>query len=368
MLRRFARAGRSLSPGTAHGTLSGTNMAPQLTPHVPGGEGDAGPPGDDAAARIALGEALSERAPEVARACNERLRQILGLGPDEPLPEVNAASASELATGILGRYLTSGAPATSDEAAVLARPGSLALHETSVTTLVKLVLYWRDTTLLTLRDIASQQGTAAHLLRAAEEVVRSSCDASLVRMMKRFDRRKEELEALLADEHRRLVHEARHDQLTGLVNRRAFLELVRQASGTHRPDELVALMYMDLDGFKEVNDTHGHAFGDLVLQAVAERLSGLLRPTDTAGRLGGDEFVVLCGNVRGGEPTAVGVARRLCDTMALPIEVSGRPVSCPASIGLVCTSEPAEPESLLARADAALYRAKRAGKGRVVLG
>ncbi len=343
-------------------------MAPQLTPHFPGGDGEAGPPPDDVADRIALGEALSARAPEVAQACNERLRQVLGLGPDEPLPEVDATSASELATSILGRYLASGAPATSDEEAVLARPGSLALSETSVTTLVKLVLYWRDATLLALRDIASQQGTASHLLRAAEEVVRSSCDASLVRMMKRFDRRKEELEALLADEHRRLVHEARHDQLTGLVNRRAFLELVRQASGSHGPAELVALMYMDLDGFKEVNDTHGHAFGDLVLQAVADRLSSLLRPTDTAGRLGGDEFVILCGNVRGGEDTAVGVARRLCGTMGRPVEVSGLRLTCPASIGLVCTSEPADPESLLARADAALYRAKRAGKGRVVLG
>jgi diguanylate cyclase (GGDEF)-like protein len=318
---------------------------------------------------MALGRALAERSTVVATACNDRLRAILKLPPGAELPEVHAAPTSELATRILGRYLELGAAADADESRTLARPGLLALHETSMTTLVKLFLVWRDVTLLELRDLAEDLGTPPPVLRNAEEITRASCDASLVRMMKRFDERRLELEDLLRDERTRLVHEAKHDQLTGLLNRRAFLEMVRLATAGLGEHESIAVMFIDLDGFKEVNDSYGHRFGDQLLQAVAARLEGILRDHDTAGRIGGDEFVVLCRQVRGGPEIAQAVAQRLCDALGEPFEVEGRQVTCPASIGLVvCSSMPDDPAVLLAQADRALYDAKRAGKGRVALG
>jgi diguanylate cyclase (GGDEF)-like protein len=318
--------------------------------------------------RVALGRALAARATEVGLGVNERLRSILKLGPTDPLPQVNASETSSLATSILARYLESGAPASPDESQVLARPGELALYETSMTTLLKLYLAWRDVTLLTLRDIAAELATPPAVLNLAEEVTRASCDASLVRMTRRFEDRRLELEKLLAEEHKSLQHEVSHDSLTGLVNRGAFLALVRHASVNHSRHESIALMFIDLDGFKATNDTHGHDFGDLLLQAVARRLNEVLRPNDTAGRIGGDEFVVLCRDVRRGKAAAFGLAQRLCDSLGMPFEVAGTTVNCPASVGVVCANGPVDAEALLAKADAALYSAKRAGKARVVLG
>ncbi|MHB8245297.1 MAG: GGDEF domain-containing protein [Acidimicrobiales bacterium] len=342
-----------------------------LSSHEAGTEHQGGPgsPNDEiTAARIALGRALTGRASEVGRVCSERLREILRLGPGEVLPYVGTDRTSELATRIIGRYLETGESVRPDEVTELASLGSLAVRVTSTTTLVKVFLSWRDETLLELRDLAGTLGTPLPLLQGAEEVVRASCDASLVRMTKRFDNDRSVLEAMLADEHSRLVHETRHDQLTGLVNRGAFLEIVRQASELHPTSEPIALMFIDLDFFKEINDTHGHGFGDLVLQAVAKRLHELLRPNDIAGRLGGDEFVVLCNGVRGGPTAALVVAQRLCDGLARPLEVDGSSISCPASIGLVCSAGSVDPETLLSKADAALYTAKRNGRARVALG
>ena len=301
-------------------------------------------------------------------AVNDRLRSILKLAPTDPLPVVNATATSELATRIVARYLDSGASASPEEAQALARPGSLALHQTSMTTLVKLFLAWRDVTLLALADVAGQLDTPAAVLDQAEQVTRASCDASLVRMTRRFEQRRLELETLLGEERKRLQHEASHDSLTGLVNRTAFLDMVRQASESHAPDESIALMFIDLDGFKETNDTHGHDFGDLLLRAVAERLNEALRPGDTAGRIGGDEFVVLCCDVRGGNETALRLAQRLCDALGRPFQVEGTIVTCPASVGLVCTSAAVDAAALLSQADSALYSAKHAGKACVVLG
>jgi diguanylate cyclase (GGDEF)-like protein len=318
--------------------------------------------------RAALGRALAGRAEQVGDAVNEQLRGILGLGAADPLPELNASLTSTLATRIIARYLQSGRSATRDEEQVLARPGTLALHDTSMTTIVKLFLAWRDITVLTLRDLADELGTGPEVLRLAEEVTRASADASLVRMTKRFEERRMDLERMLEDERGRLVHEASHDQLTGLLNRRAFLEMVEQASEQLGPGEMVAIMFIDLDGFKAINDTHGHVVGDEFLKAFAGRLSTLLRPEDTAGRIGGDEFVVLCGRLRGGERAAKGIAHRVCTGLADSLEVAGATFCVSASIGVACASGPIDAPALLSRADSALYSAKRSGKGCVAVG
>jgi diguanylate cyclase (GGDEF)-like protein len=141
--------------------------------------------------------------------------------------------------------------------------------------------------------------------------------------------------------------------------------------------ELVALLFIDLDGFKEVNDTHGHGAGDEVLKEVARRIKGCVRNTDTASRLGGDEFVVLLeGDVL--EATPVVVGKRILGALAAPFHFcsnyGGGPIKkdgearLGASIG-VAMHPPIEShvDSLFKRADAAMYEAKRAGKGRVVM-
>jgi diguanylate cyclase (GGDEF)-like protein/PAS domain S-box-containing protein len=171
---------------------------------------------------------------------------------------------------------------------------------------------------------------------------------------------------------------AEHDSLTGLPNRSALhAQVDRALRRARRTRELVALLFIDLDGFKAVNDTHGHGAGDEVLKDVARRIKGCIRATDTAARLGGDEFVVLLeGDVTEGTPALV--SRRILDAIAVPFyfrsDYGGAQIRrdgeamLGASIG-VAMHPPLEShvDSLFKRADAAMYEAKRSGKGRVVM-
>ncbi|MGA9634763.1 MAG: EAL domain-containing protein [Solirubrobacterales bacterium] len=162
----------------------------------------------------------------------------------------------------------------------------------------------------------------------------------------------------------RLTRQALHDSLTGLPNRTLFADRVRMAS-SRRAARGYAIVYLDLDGFKLVNDTLGHAAGDQVLIEVARRLERLLRAGDTLARLGGDEFALLCEEV-GDEQVRV-IADRVIDTMADPIEVQGRSIMQAASVGIALYSAdgtPTEPDEMLGDADLAMYRAKAAGKSR----
>ncbi len=158
-----------------------------------------------------------------------------------------------------------------------------------------------------------------------------------------------------------LTRQALHDSLTGLPNRTLFMDRVRMASA-RRGVHGYAIVYLDLDGFKRVNDTLGHAAGDQVLIEVARRLERLLRAGDTLARLGGDEFALLCEEV--GEAEVRTVADRVIDAMAKPIEVQGRAITQAASIGIALFSAdgvPGEPDQMLSEADLAMYRAKAAG-------
>jgi diguanylate cyclase (GGDEF)-like protein len=163
-----------------------------------------------------------------------------------------------------------------------------------------------------------------------------------------------------------LRHQAFHDGLTGLANRGLFLDRLEQALAVHRRDPRpVALIFLDLDDFKLVNDTLGHAVGDALLVEVAVRLRGALRTADTVARLGGDEFAVLLDSTDDVE-AATG---RALDALRAPVVLSGRPVSVRASVG-ICVLGPDDPptraDALLVRSDTAMYAAKRAGKDRVV--
>jgi diguanylate cyclase (GGDEF)-like protein/PAS domain S-box-containing protein len=163
-----------------------------------------------------------------------------------------------------------------------------------------------------------------------------------------------------------LMDFALHDQLTGLSNRILLLDHIDGAlRRARRSGETVALLFIDLDNLKIVNDTLGHLAGDEILIAVAKRLLVSGRSSDTAARLGGDEFVILCEGI-GRLEDAQDIASRVLHAIGQPITVRGRDVLTTASIGiaLALPNEGATPESLMSDADAALYSAKGAGKSR----
>ena len=162
-----------------------------------------------------------------------------------------------------------------------------------------------------------------------------------------------------------LKQRALRDDLTGLANRALFMDRLEHALlRLQRAPTTIAVVFVDLDDFKAVNDGLGHAAGDALLVAVAERLQRCLRPSDTIARLGGDEFAVLLDDIDGRE-AALLTSERLLETLQMPVPIGDLAVNVPASIGIAVVDQPASPESLMRDADIALYRAKGAGKGRV---
>ncbi len=168
-----------------------------------------------------------------------------------------------------------------------------------------------------------------------------------------------------------LAYKATHDALTGLPNRSLLIDHIELALARSARDRRpVGLLFVDLDRFKIVNDTYGHDAGDELLQALAQRMSGVLRPSDTVARLGGDEFVVLCEDIDG-ENDALTIADRIRDAIEqtpMPFAPDAE-IRVGASIGIAISNggTSREPASLLQRADAAMYRAKNAGRGRTEL-
>ena len=162
-----------------------------------------------------------------------------------------------------------------------------------------------------------------------------------------------------------LSHQAFHDSLTSLANRALLLDRIEHAleSTSRRRGDRLALIYLDLDDFKTVNDGLGHEAGDRILQVTAKRIGLAIRPGDTASRLGGDEFAVLLEQIP--DPSvAYEVGARVLEEVCTPIEVDGTLVSVAASLGIVVSDGKDDAPSLLRNADLAMYRAKGQGKGR----
>ncbi|MGZ4704262.1 MAG: diguanylate cyclase domain-containing protein [Acidimicrobiales bacterium] len=156
---------------------------------------------------------------------------------------------------------------------------------------------------------------------------------------------------------------ARRDPLTGLINRSGFVEQL-EAAGVGGNPPRIGVLYIDLDGFKGVNDAYGHRVGDEVLAQVGQRLTGVLRPGDVVGRLGGDEFAVLCPHLVTDED-AVAIAERVVAALEQPFLADSVQVAIGASVGIATTGPGRlDAEQLIDAADRALYRAKGEGRGR----
>ena len=167
------------------------------------------------------------------------------------------------------------------------------------------------------------------------------------------------------DAERALVHDALHDSVTGLTNRVALMDRLAQALiGLERRSGRVGLLFVDLDDFKEINDSLGHDAGDRVLVEIGRRLTRAARRSDTVARLGGDEFVVLGPELTDDDDPRL-IGDRVLRAIREPLTIDGQTLTVTASVGAVLTGDPyADPGELIQRADSAMYAAKRAGRNR----
>lgn len=164
-----------------------------------------------------------------------------------------------------------------------------------------------------------------------------------------------------------LIKKAFHDELTGLPNKALLIDRMTQAfAASERTQQPIGVLFIDLDGFKTINDTLGHQTGDTALTKVAERLTAIVRPGDTLARIGGDEFVMLCAGTDGARG-ATAVARRIIDALARPFVLDGREVNLGASIGIATAIGDNDPTRVLDNADTAMYEAKHEGRGRFAI-
>ncbi|MET0119132.1 MAG: diguanylate cyclase [Sedimenticola sp.] len=192
---------------------------------------------------------------------------------------------------------------------------------------------------------------------------RKKAEESQRQAMQELERRVEERTVELRLANKALTRLANYDSLTGLPNRTLFSERLKMAMAHARRNRCrIALLFMDLDGFKEVNDRHGHESGDLVLQETAKRLKNCLREEDTVGRMGGDEFTVILNNLADRED-ATGVAEKLIQAIDEPYEIANEIQQIGISIGVAIYPEDTDVmDTLMQYADDAMYRVKRSGK------
>jgi len=262
---------------------------------------------------------------------------------------------------LVARWLITGESMNSDEAEWLEQRGRLAAAEhLSIVNVTRSYLVWRDVVISCLDDEAAQLNTPPDVVEQARQAVRLASDSAIMRMARSYDAETDRLRGQLADEREAYRHQALHDALTGLPNRVLLHDRLQQAiNAARRHKRLVALLMIDLDHFKEVNDAHGHEMGDRVLRQVARSLEALMRSSDTVARLAGDEFAVVLPDCPS-RASAEQAAAKITKTLQVPVEVGGAQVAVGGSVGVAYFPEDGEDsDELLNVADVAMYSAKR---------
>ena len=314
-----------------------------------------------------LGERLKEQTDAIVV---ETVARTIGSGEivdsvvQESLERICMSTAISVARWIAGEGLDVAREAGREAWQIF---GELAAHRAaSLNEVIRRCLCWRDVMAEALREDAEQLEVSAETLGHALSMLQLSLETSLVLMSKCFEAERQRTDEELARREEELAFLATHDPLTGLPNRTLILDRVEQMlARSTRNQTQVAALFVDLDNFKGINDTLGHSAGDQLLQAVAERLDGVVRGADALGRLGGDEFVVICEDV---SPEAGPdlIAERLLEALKPPFKLGAEEqtqVAVTASIG-ISMGRPATADELLREADVAMYKAKWDGKNR----
>ncbi len=328
-------------------------MRPSITLPAGGPGAATGLTGDAAELRI-LGLALEARVDGIVAAGDD------GALPDRAVGQ-DLARVRRLSTVAVAHWLAGGDPLEArrlghEASGIFAR---LALdHRVSLDDMTKRCLRWRDEIAKFLTETAAVLGLGSATLDRALGMMQRSSDVTLVRMCQNFENDRRESQARIEGQHQEMLYRAVHDSLTGLPNRVAFGNRLRSALRAQPPLPIVAVLLLDLNQFKEINDTLGHAWGDQLLTAVATRFTDAIGTSGLVARLGGDEFgVLISGLARASAATAF--AECLLGALGEPFRVAGVDLAVSASVGIaVAPDHGQDGELLVQRADCAMYQAK----------
>ncbi|HEX3803838.1 MAG TPA: EAL domain-containing protein [Solirubrobacteraceae bacterium] len=319
---------------------------------------------------VRLGTRLFERREEVVR--RAELLNRAGKLQLDAAAHASVARVVAVSTDAFARWMSGEGEETAREVGREAATifGQLAIQrEAPLNEITKRALRWRDAAREVLDEIADEQSASVDARREAHRMLQRSLDVTLVRLCEAFENERSLVDDELARRQQELVFMATHDPLTGLPNRTLILDRAEQLlARSRREQQQCGALFIDLDGFKGINDGLGHRAGDELLRAVAERLETTIREADALGRLGGDEFVILAEGVA----LAAGpelVAERILDALKQPFFIEGTPygrVTITASIG-IAVGDRSSATDLLRDADIAMYRAKLNGKNRYLI-
>ena len=317
-----------------------------------------------------LGTELNARTPEVVARMMRRSREsgkTLDRVVEDSFEEVGAVSTVAVARWMAGEGEAVAREVGQESWRIFGQLASQ--REAALNEVTKRCLRWRDCAAEVAEESARELALAPETIAHALRMLQRSLDVTLVRMCQSFEDERQRAHEELTSRQKELVFLATHDSLTGLPNRTLILDRIEQMLTRARVmQEPVAVLFLDLDNFKAINDSLGHNAGDELLCAVARRLEGVIRETDALGRLGGDEFVI----VADGLSLAAGpelIAERLLEAFAEPFtlgEAEETRVFAKPSIG-IATGGRSSAEELLRDADIAMYRAKWGGKGRYLI-
>ncbi len=317
-----------------------------------------------------LGEALNRQTDEVLARIVKHVEgsgRILDPEVEESFQRVGTVSTTAVARWMSGEGADVAREVGREAWQIFGEFG--ARRDAPLNEVTKRCLRWRDAAAEVLRELAVELKTPEDVLAVALGMLQRSLDVTLVRMCESFETERQRAQEQLARGQEELSFVATHDALTGLPNRTLIIDRIeQQLTRSRRQQMAMAVLFIDLDNFKNINDTFGHRVGDSLLRTVAARLHATIRETDALGCLGGDEFVVIAEDLSLQAGPEL-IAERILDALQQPFELEGRedtPLILTASVG-VAVGDRSSAEDLVRDAHIAMYRAKRERKGTYVI-